>query len=119
MENAYLRRRVRESMEDKYLRRGVRERLKELGEKDLSWPNRLNTGGINTGCFCHYCDHEISLRFYEEDNKLGISIACSIDCTPTVMLDDIQKFSNMLKWAKVAFDLKREWEKDEKGKEKI
>lgn len=98
-------------MENEYLRERVKERLKELEEKDLSWLNRINTAGINTGCFCQYCEYEILLRFSEEGNELGISIACSIDCTPTVMLDDIQKFANMLKGAKVAFGLKQGYEK--------
>ena len=109
MESKYSKMLIRENQKNEKLRKTVRKRLEELGEKDLSWLNGVNTGGIDTDCYCQYCEREISLRFYDEiDTELGIHIACSIDCTPTLVLDDIDKFTTMLKWVKVVFELKRD-----------
>lgn len=100
-------------MEDEYFRGRVRRRLEGIGEKNLAWLNKMNTAGIHTGCFCQECGSEITLIFYEEDEEVGISIACQIDGTPTVRVEDIQKFTNILRGAKVALELKRAIKKEE------
>ena len=100
-------------MEQECLRRRVKEKSEELGERDLAWLNRMNTAGIHTGCFCQECGKEIALLFYEE----GVGIACHIDGTPTVKTEDIQKFTNILKGAKVAVEvIEKEGEKTDEGK---